>query len=232
MVDFKIFKAHSDELFPGGELNKRLIIEEGCWYLCTDTAELFVGITTENGLTLKRINETEIHNIPVSDLAMKSDLESTKQEVIQAVAPEVESVKTTVETVLLPKVEEEIVPTITEVKSTTEELKAWVENKEFLQHIDLDGYASEDYVDDKFDSIEQNYVTNVVLANYTTTEQLQSTYVSKDNASELIAEEVATIVDEQIESKVAEVIQDKVDSGEIAVAADKITYGDFEYDII
>ena len=109
MFDFKIYRALSEELFPNGELNSRLIIEEGCWYLCTDTAELFVGVNTDEGLTLKRVNDVDGH-------------------------PVISEVKTKVENVLIPKVEEEIVPTIEEVKSTTEELKAWVDNKEFLQH--------------------------------------------------------------------------------------------------
>lgn len=139
MVDFNINYGLSTELFIDGQINPDLIIEEGCWYLCTDSAELFIGASVNGKLTLKRINEAEIHQIPVDNLALKSDVESAKQEVIQTVAPDVEAVKTKVETVLIPKVEEEIAPTV-------EELKTWVENKEFLQHIDLNGYATEQWV--------------------------------------------------------------------------------------
>ena len=191
MTDFKVFKAKSDELFLNGEVNPRLIVEEGCWYLCTDTAELFVGVSSDTGLTLKRINDSELHQIPASTLALKSDLESAKQEVIQTVTPEVNEVKTKVETVLIPKVEDEIVPTISEVKSITEELKAWVENKEFLQHIDLDNY------------------------------------ITQEKVTEIITEEVVTVVDNKVEDRVIEVIQEKVNTGEVTVVANSISYSDF-----
>lgn len=109
MTDFNIRRGLSSELFPDGVLNPNILIEDGCWYLCDDTAELFIGVNTENGLTLKTINETKI-----------------KQEVTQTVVPAVEEVKTKVETVLVPKIDEELVPAITEVKSTAEELKTLV----------------------------------------------------------------------------------------------------------
>jgi hypothetical protein len=66
MVDFKIRRGHSSVLFTAPNvINPRLLIEEGCWYLCTDTAELFLGVLTDAGeLTLKRINEVraEVNN--------------------------------------------------------------------------------------------------------------------------------------------------------------------------
>lgn len=60
ITDFKIKRGLSTTLFSApGEVNKRLIIEEGCWYLCSDTADLFLGIKDSYGkLTLKRINDT------------------------------------------------------------------------------------------------------------------------------------------------------------------------------
>lgn len=64
MTDFKIFRAKSSELFPHGELNSRLIIEEGCWYLCTDTAELFLGVLEEDEYVLKQINHPDVANRP------------------------------------------------------------------------------------------------------------------------------------------------------------------------
>lgn len=58
MVDFKIRRGESTTLFTSpGVVNPRLIIEEGCWYLCTDTAELYLGIKLEDKLTLKKIND-------------------------------------------------------------------------------------------------------------------------------------------------------------------------------
>lgn len=71
MTDFNILHGLSTELFTtSGEINSNLIIEDGCWYLCTDTAELFLGtykldeaglpvvneVTGEKVLTLKKIN--------------------------------------------------------------------------------------------------------------------------------------------------------------------------------
>ena len=57
MAEFKIRRGLSTSLFPNGKINPKLIIEEGYWYLCTDTAELFLGVLLTSGdLTLKRIN--------------------------------------------------------------------------------------------------------------------------------------------------------------------------------
>lgn len=61
MTDFKIRRGYSTTLFSSpGIVNPKLIIELGCWYLCIDTAELFVGVLgSDNKPTLKRINETK-----------------------------------------------------------------------------------------------------------------------------------------------------------------------------
>lgn len=62
MVDFKIRRGLSTTMFKEpGVINPRLLIEEGCWYLCTDTAELFLGVKVETDsedetFTLKKIN--------------------------------------------------------------------------------------------------------------------------------------------------------------------------------
>ena len=58
MVDFKIRRGLSTLFYSEpGVINPRLVIEEGCWYLCTDTAELFLGVNDpKNGLILKQIN--------------------------------------------------------------------------------------------------------------------------------------------------------------------------------
>jgi hypothetical protein len=60
MTDFKVRRGLSTAIFSEpGVVNPLLIIEEGCWYLCTDTAELFVGVIDENkNPTLKKINDT------------------------------------------------------------------------------------------------------------------------------------------------------------------------------
>lgn len=61
MVDFKIKRGLSTTMFTApGVINPRLVIEEGVWYLCIDTAWLFLGVAAEDGhLTLKRINELD-----------------------------------------------------------------------------------------------------------------------------------------------------------------------------
>lgn len=72
MIDFKIRQGLSSVLFPYLEEPNRphdsLKIEEGCWYLCTDTAELFIGAFDRetNKLVLKRINESKGTNTPAT----------------------------------------------------------------------------------------------------------------------------------------------------------------------
>jgi hypothetical protein len=75
---------------------------------------------------------------------------------IAAIQEPVEQVKTTLTTTVLPKVEkvDEIVPIVEEIEPTVGELKTWVENKEYLQDIDLGGYATEDYVTEAIKNIE------------------------------------------------------------------------------
>ena len=103
-------------------------------------------IPSIEGLASETYVQTEIGKIkfPETDLSNYY----TKEEVNNLLpVEEIEEVKTKVETVLLPKVEEEIEPTVGE-------LKTWVENKEYLQDIDLDGYATEEYVDNAIANIE------------------------------------------------------------------------------
>jgi hypothetical protein len=80
MVDFRIRRGLSTTLFSeSGIVNPRLVIEEGCWYLCTDTAELFLGVQGENGLTLKRINGNsaiDTPTVPGQDSENLAELES------------------------------------------------------------------------------------------------------------------------------------------------------------
>ncbi len=63
MNNFNIQYGRFNELFIDGSVNPDIALELGCWYLCTDTAELFLCIdgVDENGqpcLDLKLINET------------------------------------------------------------------------------------------------------------------------------------------------------------------------------
>ena len=63
MIDFRIRRGLYEDLFiEPGVPDPNVIIEKGSWYLCTDTAELFLGCevfdeeTQEDKLTLKKIN--------------------------------------------------------------------------------------------------------------------------------------------------------------------------------
>jgi hypothetical protein len=73
MTDFKIRRGLASQL-----KDQRLVLEAGCWYLATDTAELFLcTVDTTGVLTLKQING----NIKADDtsdevLAAIADLQS------------------------------------------------------------------------------------------------------------------------------------------------------------
>ena len=77
MQDFKIRRGLSTLLFSEpGVINPKLVIEEGCWYLCTDTAELFLGISTNGKLSLKQINEAELPDYGILIDELKKELEA------------------------------------------------------------------------------------------------------------------------------------------------------------
>jgi hypothetical protein len=66
MTDFNIRRGLSTVLFTEpGIINSNIIIEEGCWYLCTDTAELYLGVQTlDDKLILKKINSSDTAHYP------------------------------------------------------------------------------------------------------------------------------------------------------------------------
>lgn len=54
---FKVQQGLSSQLFINGAVNPAINLELGCWYLCTDTADVFVAVRGEdNNIVLKRIN--------------------------------------------------------------------------------------------------------------------------------------------------------------------------------
>lgn len=79
MTDFKVKRGLSTTMFISpGVINPRLVIEEGCWYLCTDTAALFLGIISDSGTpTLKRINEVEL------DTSLQDAIEELREHLIE-----------------------------------------------------------------------------------------------------------------------------------------------------
>lgn len=130
MIDLHIQRGSSTVLFSEpGVINPRLIIEEGCWYLCTDTAELFLGVQLEDGLTLKRINES-------ADLG-----ESIDPEVLAALRTEINTLKESLKDFAKKSDLPDVSKFITEIPSeyiTETELN----NKGFLtEHQDLSDYA-------------------------------------------------------------------------------------------
>ena len=66
MTDFNIRRGLSTVLFTEqGAVNHNILLEEGCWYLCTDTAELYLGVKTPEGeVVLKKINGNGAINRP------------------------------------------------------------------------------------------------------------------------------------------------------------------------
>lgn len=67
MTDFNILHGLSTELFSApGVVNPDLIIEEGHWYLCKDTAELFLGVKEQDTLVLKKINANILDQVVTS----------------------------------------------------------------------------------------------------------------------------------------------------------------------
>ena len=90
MTDFKIRRGLSTDLFINGD-NKAgviegVVLENGCWYLCTDTADLFICVQQSNGLALKRINEKAGWDISV-------DGDTIDASVIIALRAEVNNIK-------------------------------------------------------------------------------------------------------------------------------------------
>ena len=108
------------------------------------------GYATKDDLTTKadityvdeKVAGIKIPEIPEVDLSnYYTKAETYSKEEVNALLPveEIKEVKTKVETVLVPKVEQEIEPAI-------DDLKLWVENKEYLQDVDLEGYATKEEI--------------------------------------------------------------------------------------
>ena len=80
MTDFKIRRGLSSTLFiEPGVVDPRLVIEEGCWYLCTDSAELYLGTRGDsNELVLKKINARDVANDPTLDPDVDDIIDTSK----------------------------------------------------------------------------------------------------------------------------------------------------------
>jgi hypothetical protein len=84
MTELNISRGLSSDLFIDGQVNPNLIIEEGCWYLCTDNATLYLGVKENNEYTLKQING--VVNKPT--LAPDVGTDALVKELIGAYIPE------------------------------------------------------------------------------------------------------------------------------------------------
>lgn len=77
MTDFKIQRGLSSQILVSpGVPNPKLIIEDGCWYLCEDTAELYLGIEENGELVLKQINGSHTGTGEAVDPEVLSALEA------------------------------------------------------------------------------------------------------------------------------------------------------------
>lgn len=136
---FRIRRGLSTELFqvidgkPNYEApSKTVTLEENCWYLCTDTAELFLGVkvtdpdTGESLITLKRINSDDSQSNDEINPELAEDLAELQGE-------------------------------ITTIKNagyiTKTQLEEAISN---IEHppVSFDGYATEEYVDNAIDAID------------------------------------------------------------------------------
>ena len=190
MIDFNIQRGPSSVLFSEpGVINRRLIIEEGCWYLCTDSAELFLGVRLEDDtLTLKRINAEAQEN------------NSEYAEIIEALRGEINAIKAS----LNEYAKKSELPDVSNFVTETE-----LENKGYLtEHQDLkdyakkseipniDGLASEQYVNEAIAGI--NIPTPDLDDYYTKTEvdeALQNVSVNLEGyaTEQFVTDEIAKV---------------------------------------
>ncbi len=132
MTDFKIRRGLSTDLFQAGELNSNVVLELGCWYLCTDTAELFL-CTDVDGRVLKRINSTK-EDITVIDI----ELDSSNNLLLYYSNGSVEIID-------LDHIVTDIVTKIG--YATTDFVKAEITKAQLAgAEVDLDNYATKEYV--------------------------------------------------------------------------------------
>ena len=112
---------------------------------------------TEHQSLADYAKKTDLFSKSYNDLTDKPAIPSIEglatekyvDDAIAAIQEPVEEVKSTLTTTVLPKVNK-----VDEIEPTVGELKTWVENKEYLQDIDLDGYATEKYVNNAIANIE------------------------------------------------------------------------------
>lgn len=202
MTDFNILHGLSTELFSSpGVVNPDLIIEEGCWYLCTDTAELFLGTysncsnctnctncdnctncanCSDRELTLKKINADIINLVAKSII----NLEITNGRLIATYSDDT--------TADLGSVVEDFPTELSSFTNdvgyaTKQDVSEAIAN---IPKVSLTGYATESWVNDQgfLTAIPEEFVTSEELANEGFIKEHQSLedYVKSEDISDFI----------------------------------------------
>lgn len=213
MTDFKIRRGLSTDLFINGD-NKAgiidgVVLENGCWYLCTDTADLFLCVQQTNGLTLKRINEKAGWDITIDGdtidasviIALRAEVDNvkeslndyaTKQYVVDAIDKHealaaIEEVKAKLEEEVLPTVQETILPTVqkveTEILPTVQEL--------------VEKTATQEWVNTQLNIIENN-IGYVATNDKSFAEVIDETFAKKSEVPSINGLATETFVHEMI----------------------------------
>jgi len=66
--NFKVRTGLSTDLFNlDGSLKASVVLELGCWYLCSDTLEVYICVEEQEKLVLKALNSTSIKNDSLSE---------------------------------------------------------------------------------------------------------------------------------------------------------------------
>ncbi len=189
MIDFKIKKGLSTDLYiEPGVINPRLIIEEGCWYLCTDTAELFLGVHAKDEndqefLTLKQINGTHEGGSAEVDLtgyAKLTDIPDVSEFItnaeVEALIPEVPAKVSELENDAGYITAEDIPETDLSNYYNKEEVDGLINS---IEHptVDLTGYATKEDVTEAINGIEIPDVSEFIKeipAEYVTETELEA----------------------------------------------------------
>ncbi len=143
MIDFKDFKIKRG---PAKDLHSpRLIVEEGYWYLSTDSAELFIGIVVDGIPQLKPINDTLFE----AKLANYATVDFVREALESIDIPEISVDDFATKEELNNKadtsyVDEKVANIVSSEGLATEE---WVKKQNYLtEHIDISG--KQDIIDD------------------------------------------------------------------------------------
>ena len=206
MVDFNIRRGLSTELFVDGELNPNIILEEGCWYLCTNTAELFLGVLDDSGeLVLKQINHTDVVNRPSFAPDSGENNEEANRGIIGAYINDEtgelclvfsDNTEESIGKVVGTDGKDGLTTSVKVGEVTYEQVNGIVELPNFTTKADVDKKIGEltaditqvteqlTQINQNIENIEGTYVTNETLEqNYITQEEIANTYVTEEHVS-------------------------------------------------